>query len=109
MLTTEQFFANAKAAGMTRPVTWMPSGGGAIQTADVIFRAPTDNVLSGEASSTGYRIEYPASVLVGLKRSEVITVFKDKTDLVGVQYTVRESPNSQLDGTRLEASLRKGT
>lgn len=93
---------------MTRPASWAPSGGGAVQKTDVMFHASNENVLSGDVNSTSYRIQYPASVLVGLKRSEVITVFRDATDLVGVQYTVRETPTLQLDGTRLEASLRKG-
>lgn len=109
MRTTEDFFADAKKAGMTRPASWTPSTGGPTQNYDVIFRAPTDNVMSGEVNSTGYNIQYPASIFPGLKRGEVVTVFRDASDLVGVQYTLRESPNSQLDGSRLEAALRKGT
>lgn len=101
MQTTEAFFEDAKKAGMTKPASWAPSGGGALQAADVIFHASNENVFGGEVSSTNYRIQYAASALVGLKRGEVVTV-------AGVQYTVRESPVPQLDGTRLEASLRKG-
>ena len=86
---------------MTKIASWVPSTGGAVQTPDVIYRAPTEDALSGGVKSVEYSIRYPATVLVGLKRGETVTVD-------GVQFTVRENPESQLDGTRLEAKLRKG-
>jgi hypothetical protein len=101
MLTTEQFFAAFDKAGFLKIAFWSPSAGGAVHTPKVRFKAPTQDALSGDVTSIDYSIEYPATVLVGLKRGEVLTID-------GVQYTVRENPESQLDGTRFEAKLRKG-
>jgi hypothetical protein len=101
MLNTDQFFAAFDKAGFLKIAFWSPSTGGAVQTPKVRFKAPTQDALSGEVKSIDYSIEYPASVLVGLKRGEPIVID-------GVLYTVREDPESQLDGTRREAKLRRG-
>lgn len=98
MLTTEQFFEYAEAAGMTVPASWAPSGGGATQTADVIFKAPSHDVLAGGAFATDPSIQYAAVDLVGLKRGETVTVN-------GSTYKVREDPQSELDGTRMKVPL----
>lgn len=101
MLTTEQFFAAFGRAGFLKIAFWTPSAGGAVQTPQVIYKAPTQDALSGEVKTIDYSITYPSTVLVGLKRDEVIWID-------GAPYTVRANPESQLDGTRLEAKLRKG-
>ena len=101
MRSTEQFFAAFDRAGILKTALWTPSAGGAQKSAQVRYRAPTQDALSSEVKSVDYSIEYPATVLVGLKRGETITVN-------GMQFTVRENPESQLDGSRLEAKLRKG-
>jgi len=101
MLTTEKFYQSFDKAGFLKTALWVPSSGGPAQEARVRFRAPSDNVLAGDQASTDYGITYPASVLAGLKRLEVLTID-------GQQYTVRESPISRKDGSELEAKLRKG-
>lgn len=101
MLTTEQFYASFDKAGFLKTALWKPSSGAAAQSPRVRFKAPTDHALGGEALSTDYSITYPASVLIGLKRGEVVTID-------GQDYTVREGPSSNKDGTELEAKLRKG-
>lgn len=100
MLPTADFYAAAARAGMTRAVAWTPSGGGAEQTADVMFREPVRDVLSGEAFTTEPSISYPTTQLVGLLRGETITV-------AGVSYKVREDPRSELDGSRMTVPLSK--
>lgn len=102
MLTTEQFYASFDKAGFLKTALWKPSSGAEAQEVRVRFRAPTDHALAGEALSTDYSITYPASILAGLKRGEVVTIG-------GQDYTVREGPSSNKDGTELEAKLRKGT
>lgn len=105
MLTPEQFYQSFDKAGLTRPTLWTPSvglpGAGVQQSTAVRFHAPAGDVFSGEVISTNYRIEYPNTRLVGLKRLEVLTIG-------GVQYTVREGPKSKHDGNYFEAELRKG-
>lgn len=98
MQTTDKFFESFKKAGMTRPALWTPAVGGPQQSADVLFRAPTRDVLSGDATSTDFSIRYPASLFPGLKRGETITVS-------GAPFKVRENPHSELDGTRMMALL----
>ena len=102
MLTTEQFYASFDKAGFLKTALWKPSSGAEAQEVRVRFKAPTDHGLAGEALSIDYSITYPASVLAGLKRGEVVTID-------GQDYTVREGPSSHKDGTELEAKLRKGT
>lgn len=102
MLSTEQFYASFDKAGFLKTALWKPSTGAEAQEARVRFKAPTDQGLAGEALSTDYHITYPASVLIALKRGEVLTID-------GQEYTVRESPISHKDGTEFEAKLRKGT
>jgi len=112
MLTTEQFYASFDKAGFLKTALWKPSSGAEAQEARVRFRAPTDHVLAGDALSTDYAITYPASVLVGLKRLEVVTLQTRDANgnvLDSQEYTVREGPSSNKDGTELEAKLRKGT
>jgi hypothetical protein len=100
MLDTSKFFEAFDRAGFLKTALWTPSAGGAQQSAQVRYRAPTQDALSGGAKSVEYSINYPATLLVGLKRNETITV-------AGVQFIVRENPESQLDGTRYEALLKK--
>ena len=101
MLTTEQFYASFDKAGFLKTALWKPSSGAEALEARVRFRAPTDRGLAGEVLTTDYTICYPASVLVGLKRGEVLTIEAQ-------EYTVREGPSSNKDGTESEAKLRKG-
>jgi hypothetical protein len=105
MLTTDQFFAGFKAAGMTVPAAWTPSGGGPQQTADVIFRARGEDPLGGDAIATAYAILYPATKFVGLKRGE--TVIINGGAYTGVSFKVREEPKAELDGSRMRAMLEK--
>ena len=98
MLSTESFFAAAKLAGMLKPVSWTPSGGGAAQTVDACFTQPARDVLSGEAFTVDPTISYPAAQLAGLKRGETVTVD-------GVAYKVREDPRTELDGSRVSVPL----
>ncbi|HXC40815.1 MAG TPA: hypothetical protein VN667_17905 [Burkholderiales bacterium] len=103
MISTEAFFTAFDQAGFLTQVSWTPSlsaGGGPAQTPKVRFRE-TDHAANGTALSTEYTIEYPATVLVGLKRGEVVMIAMEA-------YTVREEPSKQLDGSRLMAKLRKG-
>lgn len=102
MLTTDQFYQASTKAGLTKPLSWTPSGGGAVQTADVYFGAHTEDALSGEVSSNKYSARYPATKLTGMKRGEVVTI-------AGAQYTALESPRLLKDGTELELIVRKGT
>jgi len=110
MLSTEQFYASFDKAGFLKTALWKPSTGAEAQEARVRFRAPTDHALAGEALSTDYSISYPASVLAGLKRAEVVTIQTIVNGQVidSQDYTVREGPSSNKDGTELEAKLRKG-
>lgn len=102
MLNTDKFFESFDKAGFLKPVLWTPSSGlpgaGVLQSAKARFRAPTRDVLQGEASANEYSIEYASTALVGLRRGESITVD-------GIAYKVREDPDAQLDGTRLRAAL----
>jgi hypothetical protein len=100
MLDTPKFFEAFDKAGFLKTVLWTPSIGGPQQSEQVRYRAPTQDALSGDTKSVDYSINYPATVLVGLKRGEAISVD-------GVQFIVRENPESQLDGTRFEAWLKK--
>jgi hypothetical protein len=100
MQTTEQFFEDAKKAGFTKPALWTPSAGGAQQSYDVVYRAPTEEILAGQAKATDRAITYPASIFPGLKRGEVVNVD-------GVDYKLREDPGSELDGSRFKALLSK--
>lgn len=102
MLSTEQFYASFDKAGFLKTALWKPSSGAEAQEVRVRFKAPTDHALAGEALSTDYSISYPASVLAGLKRGEVLAID-------GQDYTVREGPSSNKDGSEFEAKLRKGT
>jgi hypothetical protein len=102
MQTTEKFFESFDKVGFLKTALWKPSTGAEVQEARVSFKAPTDHGLAGEALSTDYSITYPASFLIGLKRGEVITID-------GQEYTVREGPSSELDESRKQAKLRKGT
>lgn len=108
MLTAAQFYEASKRAGLTRVLTWTPSvglpGAGVEQAVDVIWKAPGRDVLGGEAISTDYTAEYPAGLLPGIKRGEVVAVDSQ-------QYTVREGPRNKdlpADGTVMEIKLRKG-
>lgn len=101
MLATDQFFAAFDKAGFLKTASWAPSLGGDIQTPKVRFKASSQDALSGDVKTIDYTIEYPSTVLIGLKRGEVLTID-------GAQYTVRESPEIHLDGTLVAAKLRKG-
>jgi hypothetical protein len=101
MITTDQFYQASTKAGLTRPLSWAPSGGGALQMADVLFKAESEDGLSGDVATIKYTARYPATKLAGMKRGEVVTIS-------GQQYTVRESPRSLKDGSELELLLRKG-
>jgi hypothetical protein len=111
MLDTSKFFEAFDKAGFLKTALWTPSTGGAQQSAQVRYHAPTLDALSSEVKSVDYSINYPSALLPGLKRGEVITlngIIVGGIVLDGVQFTVRENPESQLDGSRLEAKLRKG-
>lgn len=101
MLDTSKFFEAFDKAGFLKTALWTPSTGGAQQDPRVRYKAPTRDALSGETKTIDYSINYPSTVLIGLKRGEVITIDN-------MQFTVRENPESQLDGTRFEALLKKG-
>lgn len=101
MLDTAAFFAAFDRAGMLKTAVWAPPDGSEVQSPRVRYKAPAADTLSGEVKSVEYSISYPATVLVGLKRGDAITIDS-------VRYTVRENPESQLDGSRFEAKLRKG-
>jgi hypothetical protein len=98
MQTTDKFFESFKKAGHTRLASWTPSAGGPAQTADVLYRAPGQDVLQGEAFATAYTIRYPATKFPGLIRGETVTID-------AVNYKVKEDPRSELDGTRMLAHM----
>jgi len=98
MLATDKFYESFDRAGFLKEALWKPSAGGLAQSEKVRYRAPTENVLGGEALSTDYTIRYSALRFVGLKRDEVITY-------QGMKYAVREGPKSSLDGSEMEAKL----
>jgi hypothetical protein len=49
-------------------------GQGNTQSTTAIFDEPDAGVLSGRATSTGYRIEYPAADLIGLTHGDTVLV-----------------------------------
>lgn len=102
MLATNKFFESFNKAGFLSTALWTPSAGlpgaGVQQSAQVRFKAPTRDILGGDASTTDYTISYPATLFPGLKRGETLTI-------AAASYTVRENPHKQLDGSRLEAPL----
>jgi hypothetical protein len=98
MLATDKFYESFARAGFLVEAVWKPSAGGPAQPEKVRFRAPTENVLGGEALATDYSVRYAATKFPGLKRDEVLTI-------EGFKYAVREGPKSQLDGSEMEAKL----
>ena len=98
MLATDKFYESFDRAGFLKEALWKPSAGGLAQSEKVRYRAPTENVLGGEALSTDYSIRYPATIFPGLKREEILTI-------EGFKYAVREGPKSSLDGSEMEAKL----
>jgi hypothetical protein len=100
MITTEAFYEHFQEAGMLKLATWTPSWGAAPQEAHVRYRAPSSEAFGGDQFSIDYMIRYPATVLVGLKRGEPITIGLES-------FRVLEDPKSHGDGSELEAKLSK--
>jgi hypothetical protein len=104
MLDTSKFYESFDKAGFLTTALWTPSAGlpgaGIQQSAQVRFKAPNRDALAGEFSVTDHTIKYPSTVLTGLKRGETLTVG-------GIAFKVREGPQSELDGTVLQAFLAK--
>lgn len=73
--------------------------GGATQTAEVIFDAPTELLLGGEVLSDEYVITYPANKLVQVRSGDTGTIG-------GQRYRVREV-RAQGDGLVKMAKLSK--
>jgi len=97
MALIEELYAAAEQAGLLREAVWSPTGGGAVVTAKVGFRAPDENILDGLGLSTDYAITYPASNLVGLAAGDTLT-------LDGFAYRVREI-RAIADGSEKRATL----
>lgn len=74
-------FFNADEFGVE--ASFVPTSGGAAQTATVLFDIPTESVLGGEVLSDEPSITYPASALPGIRAG-------DNGIIEGVQYRVRE-------------------
>lgn len=53
--------------------SWTPLGG-ATQTANVIYDAPAEDVLSGQVVGTDYSITLPTNVWPGIARDAVVSV-----------------------------------
>lgn len=104
MLDTATFFQSFDKAGFLKTALWTPStglpGAGVQQSARVRFKGAAHEAFAGEVATIEYTIEYPAAALIGLKRGETLGIDS-------ANYTVRESPVKQLDGSRLEAKLAK--
>jgi len=100
MQSTEKFFEAFGRAGMLKGVSWKPSSGAPEVTGQAVFRAPTQDVLAGDALAVDFTIQYPATQFVGLKRGERVVID-------GATYRLREDPRSELDGSRLRAPLEK--
>lgn len=49
-------------------------GDGPTQTTTAIFDEPDTDVLAGRAQSTGYRIEYPSTDLLGLSNGDTVLI-----------------------------------
>lgn len=75
----------------------IPPGGLNQQTALVLFDKQDGDVLSKRVQNTSYKITFPASQFVGIKRGDAVTV-------AGVHYSVLEV-NSIDDGAVFEAEL----
>lgn len=72
--------------------------GGAPQTANVIFDAPTEVILGGDVLSDEHTMLYPASEFVGLRAGDTCTI-------AGTDYRVRGEPKAVDDGALRRASL----
>lgn len=75
-----------------------PAGGGEVPF-DVGFKRPDQIALDGVVHTTDYSIEYQ-SADVTLQRSDVI-------EILGAQYSVRQTPQAKGDGTFMTALLEK--
>lgn len=75
----------------------IPPGGLKQQTAAVLFDRPDGDVLSKRVQSTGYKMTFPATQFVGIKRGDAVTI-------ATINYSVLEV-NSMDDGAIFEADL----
>lgn len=98
-------------------------GQGRAQSTMAIFDQPDTDVLAGRAQSTGYRIEYPASDLVGLSNGDTVLIGvgpgwkldsnatrlvycgSDPSSAESATFRVLGSPNKIDDGVFFEARL----
>lgn len=80
---TEDMNVFFDAAVFAVTASFTPSGGGAVQSAAVIFDAITADVLDGDSLSDEFTITYPASDLLGVRAGDYGTI-------EGVSYRVRE-------------------
>lgn len=65
-------------------VSWLPSGGGAMQTALAIFERPDENILGDRVRSREYQLTLRSDRLVNCDTGETVTI-------ASASYTVRES------------------
>ena len=108
METAEQFYEAFGEAGFLKSATWTPLNGAAAITRQVRFRAPTRELLGGDAFDNDYTVEYPATHFPGLKRGEVLAIVSDPVNaLVDGNYRLRQDPRSELDGSVHRAFLEK--
>jgi hypothetical protein len=99
MAFSEDMSVFFNAAEFALQASFVPSGGGAAQTANVILDAPTEPVFGGEVLSDDYMMTYPKTSLPGVRKGDVGTVG-------GVQYRVREVRQAG-DGLVKTATLTK--
>jgi hypothetical protein len=77
--------------------SFTPSAGGAAQVANVILDSPTDDIFGGDGNSTEYKITYPVTALIGIRKGDSGTVN-------GLAFRVRGEPRL-LDDGRLKAAV----
>ena len=92
------------AAGFAVSATFVPSSGGAAQTATVIFDMPTEEMLGADSVSVEYSMMYAHDQLTSIKKG-------DRGVIEGVQYRIRDirplSDNGIADGRVKIAKLTK--
>ncbi len=104
MLPTTEFFDAFAAAGFLKEASWTPTvgmpGAGVEQKVMGRYRAPSVDVLGADAFATDHTFQYPAGLLPGIVRGQVLTI-------EGQDYKLREDPRSELDGSRFVLVLEK--
>ncbi len=71
-------------------------------TANVIYAAPTEDLLGGDATGTDHTADLPATSFPGIKRGDTVAIAGHGT------FTLREAPRLVEDGAIKRLVLSKG-